>query len=62
MISVPSTDILQSQPSMKVGFFPKMRLEDPGAGTDHVAFMETVEGHMFNLSLISRNLFVMGPS
>ena len=28
-----------------------MRLEDPAAGTDHVAFMEAVEGHMFNLSL-----------
>lgn len=28
-----------------------MRLEDTAAGADHVAFMEAVEGHVFNLSL-----------
>lgn len=35
----------------RLASFLKMRLEDPAAGTDHVAFTEAMEGHMFNLSL-----------
>lgn len=48
--------------AQRLASFSKMRLEDVAARTDHVAFMEAVEGHMVNLCLISRNLFVMGQS
>lgn len=53
MISVSSTNRDLAEPAKHEGsaFFLKMRLEDPAAGTDHVAFLEAVEGHMFSLSL-----------
>lgn len=62
MIPVPSTNRDLAEPARHKGSFSKMRLEHLAARTEHVAFMEAVEGHMFSLCLISRNLFVMGQS